>query len=161
MSPIRKDGDGRPEFAHSWESLTERQIRESMASGDFDNLPFQGERIPIDDDGSDMALAHHVLRQAGFAPGWIGTDAEIRRLLQQRDAILARVRRAGPPPRERDRAAIRAIVETVNRLVLQLEHEAPTPRQHRRRLDLAEELQALERGAIDDDPPGKELPDRR
>jgi len=161
MSPIRRDGDGRLQAGTSWESLIERQIREAMDAGDFDNLPFAGERIPIDDDGSDMALAHHVLRQAGFAPGWIATDAEIRRQLELRDAILARAKRAGPPARERDRAALRTVVEAVNRLVLQLEHEAPTARQHRRRLDLAEELAALERAAGDAGRPGGDLPNRR
>jgi len=143
MSPLRRDGDGTPQFAHSWESLVERQIREAMADGQFENLPHHGAPIPIDDDGSEMALAHHVLKQAGFAPGWIGTDAEIRALLEKRDAILARARRAGPPVRERDRVEITAVVREVNVLVLRLEHEAPTARQHRPRLDLEAELAAL------------------
>ena len=143
MSPLRRDGDGTPKFAHSWESLVERQIREAMADGQFENLPHHGAPIPIDDDGSEMALAHHVLKQAGFAPGWIGTDAEIRALLEKRDAILARARRAGPPVRERDRVEITAVVREVNVLVLRLEHEAPTARQHRPRLDLEAELAAL------------------
>lgn len=147
MSPIRRDGEGRPQGGASWESLIERQIREAMDAGEFDNLPHAGERIPIDDDGSDMALAHHVLRQAGFAPGWIATDAEIRLLLAQRDAVVARAGRAGPPVRERDREAVTTLVERINGLVLRLEHEAPTVRQHRRRLDLAEEITALERAA--------------
>ena len=147
MSPIRRGNDGRPETAHSWESLVERQIREAMEAGEFANLPHQGERISIDDDGSDMALAHHVLRQAGFAPSWISTDAEIRLLLSRRDAILARAERAGPPVRDRDREAMAAIVGEVNRLVLRLEHEAPTARQHRPRLDLATESAALEAAA--------------
>ena len=147
MSPMRHDGEGGRQFAHSWESLVERQIREAMADGAFDNLPHQGEPIPIEDDGSDMALAHHVLRQAGFAPGWIATDAEIRTLLTRRDAVLARARRAGPPVRDRDRREIDAIVREVNALVLRLEHEAPTARQHRPRLDLAAELAALDAAA--------------
>ena len=161
MSPVRHDGEGRPQFAHSWESLTERQIREAMDAGEFENLPYAGEPIPIDDDGSEMALAHHVLRQAGFAPGWIGTDAEIRLLLERRAAVLARARRAGPPVRDRDRAELTALVAEVNALVLRLEHEAPTPRQHRPRLQLDQDLLALERAAGDGEPPGGESPDRR
>ena len=161
MSPIRRDGDGTPQFAHSWESLVERQIRESMAAGDFENLPYQGEPIPIVDDGSELALANHVLRQAGFSPGWIATDAEIREQLTRRDEILARVQRAGPPLRDRDRAAMTTLVERVNLLALRLEHEAPTVRQHRARLDLAEELRALVRAAAGEEPSGGELPDRR
>jgi hypothetical protein len=161
MSPMRRDGEGRPQFAHSWESLGERQIREAMEAGEFENLPYAGEPIPIEDDGSEMALAHHVLRQAGYAPGWIATDAEIRQLLVRRDALLARARRAGPPARDRDRADLTALVAEVNRLVLRLEHEAPTPRQHRHRLDLDRELRALEQACSDDEAPGGESPDRR
>ena len=161
MSPVRHDGEGRPQFAHSWESLTERQIREAMDAGEFENLPYAGEPIPIDDDGSEMALAHHVLRQAGFAPGWIATDAEIRLLLGRRDAVLARARRAGPPVRDRDRAELTGLVADVNALVLRLEHAAPTTRQHRPRLDLDRELLALERAGSGEDPPGGESPDRR
>ena len=161
MSPIRRDGEGRPHAGHSWESLIERQIREAMDAGEFDNLPHRGEPIPIDDDGSDMALANHILRQAGFAPGWIATDAEIRLLLGRRDALLARARRIGPPARERDRAALRDVVTEINRLVLRLEHEAPTARQHRPRLDVVAELAALERASEGEQPSGGESPDRR
>ena len=161
MSPMRRDAEGRPQTSHSWESLVERQIREAMAAGEFENLPFRGEPIPIDDDGSDLALAHHVLKQAGFAPGWIATDAEIRLLLGRRDAVLARVRRAGSPVRARDREAIGTLVADINRLVLRLEHEAPTVRQHRPRLDLDAELAALEAAANGEAPSGGESPDRR
>jgi len=161
MSPLRRDGEGRPQTSHSWESLVERQIREAVEAGEFENLPFHGEPIPIEDDGSDMALAHHVLKQAGFAPGWIATDTEIRALLGRRDAVLARVRRAGSPVRARDREAIGALVGDINRLVLRLEHEAPTVRQHRPRLDLDAELAALEAAAGGEAQSGGESPDRR
>src|SRR5690349_7734695 len=134
MSPLRRDGEGRREAGPTWESLIERQIRAAMDAGEFDDLPYTGSPIPIDDDGSEMALAHHVHRQAGFAPGWIATGAEIRLLLARRDALLARVRRVGPPVRDRDRREIDTIVREANALVLRLEQEAPTARQHRRRL---------------------------
>ena len=154
MSPSRHDREGDPPpglegpaGGGSWETVLDRQIREAMAAGKFDNLPYQGERIPIDDDGSELALAHHILRQAGFAPGWIATDTEIRDLLVRRDELLARARRAGLPVRDRDRAELEALVREVNALVLRLEHEAPTPRQHRARLDLAAELAALQAAA--------------
>jgi hypothetical protein len=75
--------------------------------------------------------------------------------------VLARARRAGPPARARDRDAIGALVAEINSLVLRLEHEAPTPRQHRRRLVLAEELAALELAAAGEEGSGGELPDRR
>jgi hypothetical protein len=147
MSPVRKDGEGRPEAGPTWESLIDRQIREAMEAGSFEDLPYRGERIPIDDDGSELALAHHILRQAGFAPGWIATDTEIRQLLAERDALVARVRGRGGPVRERDRTALLDLVGRINVLVLRLEQEAPTARQHRRRLDPASELAALDAAA--------------
>ncbi len=161
MSPIRKDGAGRPQVGPTWESITERQIREAMEAGEFDNLPFAGQPIPIDDDGSEMALAHHLLKQAGYAPGWVATDVEIRVLLARREAIFERVRRAGPPVRERDTMALTSLVGEINALVLRLEHEAPTTRQHRRRLDVAGELAALRAAAEGEDRLGGESPDRR
>jgi hypothetical protein len=147
VSPIRRDGEGHREAGPTWESLIDRQIREAMAAGEFDNLPYQGQRIPIDDDGTELALAHHLLRQAGYAPGWIATAGEIRTLLAERDAIVARARRAGPPVRDRDRAAVLDLVARINTLVLRLEVEAPAAGQRHRRLDPAVELRALEAAA--------------
>lgn len=150
MSPVHREADGRREIFPSWESLVERKIREAMDTGEFDELPYRGERVPIDDDGSEWALAHHILRQAGVAPGWVETDKEIRGLLEDRDRLVARVRArpaAGPGrsrSTERERAEMMRIVERVNGLALRLEQEAPTTRQHRRRLDLDAELDRLD-----------------
>ena len=52
MSAQRRDAEGRPQTAHSWESLVERQIREAMDAGAFDELPYRGERLPIEDDSA-------------------------------------------------------------------------------------------------------------
>ncbi len=130
------------------EALIERQIREAQQSGAFDDLPYRGERIPLDDESAagDWALAHHVLKNAGMVPPWIGTDREVRALLARRDAILERAERAVTTiARDRDRRELEDVVAAANRAIAILNHEAPTDRQHRRRLDLAEELAALER----------------
>ena len=50
MSPMRRDGEGRPQIGPDWESLIERQIREAAEAGAFDDLPHQGERLPLEDD---------------------------------------------------------------------------------------------------------------
>lgn len=147
MSPIRRDAEGHREAGPTWESLIDRQIREAMAAGEFDDLPYQGQRIPIDDDRSELALAHHLLKQAGFAPGWIATAGEIRTLLAERDAIVARARASGPPVRDRDRTVLLDLVGRINTLVLRLEVEAPTASQRHGRLDPAAELRALEAAA--------------
>lgn len=144
--------EARPEWEHRevgpiWEGLVDRQIRQAMTEGAFDDLPFQGEPIPIDDSGGEWALAFHILKHAGITPEWITVDKEIRELLQERNELLARARREGPPVRERDRQALEALVRKANGLVRRLEIQAPTDRQQRPCLDLGAELAALAEAA--------------
>jgi DnaJ homologue, subfamily C, member 28, conserved domain len=129
------------------ETLIDRQIREAREAGAFDDLPFRGERIPLEDDSAagDWALAHHILKNAHMVPPWIATDQEVRDLLARRDAILARAPHSSALGRERDRRELRTVVEAANRAIAILNNEAPTDRQHRRRLDPDAELAALAR----------------
>jgi hypothetical protein len=125
--------------------LIDRQIREAVEEGRFDSLPHQGAPLPNDENphAADWGLAFHVLKNAGFAPPWIEADKEVRALLARRDAILARAA-AGPPPSEsaqrRDHRALAQLVAEVNASITTVNAEAPTTRQHRRPLALAEEL---------------------
>lgn len=139
----------------SRETLLERKIREARESGAFDDLPYRGERIPLEDDSAagDWALAHRVLKNANMVPPWVATDREVRALLAQRDAIIERAPRSSPIGQERDRAGLRHVVEEANRLIAILNNEAPTDRQHRGRLDLERELAALERAHVPDPSP--------
>ncbi len=133
------------EVGPDWETLIERQIREATEEGKFDNLPHQGERLPNDENpyAGEWGLAFHVLKNYGAAPPWIEADKEVRGLLEKRDAILSRAV-AGPAPapftRRRDRAALEDLVTRLNAAIARLNAEAPTDRQHRRSLALAEEL---------------------
>ena len=128
-----------------WETLIDRQIREAMEDGQFDNLPHQGEPLPNDDNpyAGELGLAFHVLRNAGVAPPWIEADKEVRELLGRRDAILARAA-TGPPPsalaRSRGRAALEELVPRINASIARVNAQAPTDRQQRRPLALADEL---------------------
>jgi hypothetical protein len=151
--PNRIDAEGHRHVAPTWESLVDRQIREAIEAGEFDGLPYQGERLPLEDESAagDRAMAFHVLRNAGVAPPWIEADKEVRALLGRRDAILARA--ASPAAsafaRSRDRADLARLVADVNAAIARLNAEAPTFRQHRRPLELGEELgrfDALARG---------------
>ena len=92
MSPQRRDAEGRPQTAHSWESLVERQIREAMDAGAFEDLPYQGERLPLEDDSAagEWAMAHRMLRNAGMAPPWIESDKEARKQLAALEALIER-----------------------------------------------------------------------
>ena len=141
----RRGPDGRMEVGPDWETLIDRQIREAMAEGKFDNLPHQGEALPDDENpyAGEWGLAYHVLKNYGVAPPWIESDKEVRRLLEQRDAILARAA-SGPAPlssaRRRDRAALEDLVTRINLAIARVNAEAPTDRQHRRPLVVAEAL---------------------
>jgi hypothetical protein len=132
-------------YQPSREKLIDPQIREAMDDGKFDNLPHQGEPLPIVDDAAagDWALAYRMLKGASFAPPWVETDKEVRALLARRDAILERAPRSSAIGRRRDDQELRDVVEAVNKAIFRLNHEAPTDRQHRRQLDLDAELAAL------------------
>jgi hypothetical protein len=147
MSPKRRDAEGRPQTAHSWESLVERQIREAMEQGAFDELPYQGERLPIEDDSAagEWAMAHWMLRNAGAAPPWIESDKEARRLLAEIETRLERAPRVSSLSRDRVRRDFAALVRDANRAIERVNAEAPTERQHRRPLDPTAEAARLER----------------
>src|SRR4029078_9339185 len=112
MSPERRDAVGRRQIAPSWESLVERQIREAMDAGAFDELPFVGQRLPIEDDSAagEWAMAHRMLKNAGVAPPWIESDKEARRLLAAREEVLQRARHASLASRARLRSEFLGIV---------------------------------------------------
>jgi hypothetical protein len=145
----RRGPDGRMQVGPDWETLIERQIREAMEEGRFDDLPHQGEPLPNDDNpmAGEWALAFHMLKNAGVAPPWIAADKEVRELLARRDEILAHAA-AGPVPtayaRRRDRAALEDLVGRINVAIARLNAEAPTDRQHRRPLVVADEISRYE-----------------
>lgn len=147
MSPQRRDAEGNRQTAHSWESLVERQIREGMDAGAFDDLPFQGERLPLEDDSTagEWAMAHRVLHRAGAAPPWIEADKEARRLIAELEAMIERAPRISPLSSGRARTQAASLVEEVNRAIARVNAEAPTERQHRRLLDPITAAERLER----------------
>ena len=141
----RRGPDGQMQVGPDWETLIERQIREAVADGQFENLPYQGEPLPNDDNpyAGDMALAFHLLKNAGVAPPWIEADKQVRELLERRDAILARAGSGEAPTdfgRKRDRAALGELVIKINMAVARVNADAPTDRQFRRSLVIADEL---------------------
>jgi hypothetical protein len=147
MTEKREERDWNPWRPPSREKLIDRQIREAQEAGAFDDLPFQGEPLPLVDDSAagDWALAYRMLKGARMAPPWIETDKEIRALIGERDAIVERAPRSSAIGRRRDRDELRRVVDAANRAITRLNHEAPTFRQHRRLLDLEFELEALAR----------------
>ena len=135
------------------ELLIDRQIREGIEAGKFDDLPYQGQRLPLEDDtpAGEWALAFRMLRTARMAPPWIESDKEVRWRLDERDALLAQARGRGSLGGGLRRRQLTVMVEAANAAIVRLNHEAPTDRQHRRPLDLDAELAALaaaERDAV-------------
>lgn len=147
--PNRIDEHGVRQVAPTWESLVDRQIREAMEDGRFDDLPLHGRPLPVEDEvyAGDWALAFRMLRNAGIAPPWIEADKEVRELLARRDALLVRASGASARSRERDRAALERLVVQVNAAVARLNAEAPTERQHRAPLRLEVELARFDAAA--------------
>ena len=146
MSPIRRDAEGNLQAGRGWESLADRQIREAQQRGAFEGLPYHGKPLPPSDDRSagELAVAHSILRNHGVAPPWIEADKEARRLLQERQLILRRASVASPLLHRRYREELTRVIRAYDRAVAALNAEAPTDRQHRPRLDEANELEALE-----------------
>ena len=147
MSPQRRDSEGRPQTAHSWESLVERQIREAMDAGAFEDLPYQGERLPLEDDSAagEWAMAHRMLRNAGMAPPWIESDKEARKQLAALEALIERAPTISVLSHGRARKDLAGIVDAANRAIARVNAEAPTLAQHRRPLDPLVEAERLER----------------
>lgn len=131
------------------ETLVERRIREAMEDGRFDDLPHQGQRLPLEDDSlsGDWALAHRLLKNAGIAPAWIEADKVARALLEERDRLLARAPWLSPLARTRGRRELERLVGAANRAILRVNIEAPTHRQQRPLLDPDVEVARFERAA--------------
>ena len=151
MDPRHPDPDGTRRPESKWESLVERQIREAMGDGRFDALPHQGVPLPAEDDAAagDWAMAYRMLRDAGMAPPWIEADKEAREGLERLDALIDRATRARPAERDRLRSVMRSAILETDRAIERVNAEAPTDRQHRKRLDLDAELARLERAFPD------------
>jgi hypothetical protein len=134
---VRRDADGVQRTAPDWETLTERLIREAQERGEFDDLPAQGQPLSLEDDAAagEMALAHHLLRNAGAAPPWIETDKEVRVARDRIEALLDRARRSPAAAADRLARELETLAEAHDQAALRLEGLAPTPRQQRPRLD--------------------------
>jgi hypothetical protein len=145
----RLDAEGKIQFGPNWDTLIERQIREAMETGKFNELPHQGKPLPNDENpyAGDMALAFHMLKNAGVAPPWVEADKEVRELLAKRDQIIKRAATGGAPSvfaRKRDRESLTRLVKDANTAIAKVNTESPTQREHRRSLVLDDVLAEYE-----------------
>jgi hypothetical protein len=147
VSPIHRDGTGEKTAAPTWESLTDRLIREAQERGEWETGDWTGRRLPAQDGAyeSELAAGHAILRNAGASPSWIEADREARRLLAERDQLLDVAERTSAAGAASLRARFGAVLDQLDRVLLRLEIEAPTPAQQRPRIDRAAELAAFDR----------------
>jgi DnaJ family protein C protein 28 len=74
-----------------WEASVDKQIREAMERGDFDNLRGAGKPLDLSENPytpEDWRLAYKVLKDAGVAPEWIEQGKEIRDELRALTTLL-------------------------------------------------------------------------
>jgi len=152
---VRRDADGGVRIGPTWESVTERIIREAQEAGDFDDLPGRGRRLELDDDPreGELGLAFHILRTNDAVPPWIAADREVRRSADAIERILAQAATAGhtgvtSATRDRFRTRlVRAIAEHTS-AVESLNALAPSLTLHRHRPDV-ERLETRLTSALD------------
>jgi hypothetical protein len=143
---VRKDADGLRSIGPTWESVTERIIREAQERGEFDDLPGRGRPFVVDENpyAGEMALAFHLLKNAGVAPPWIETDKEVRRLRAAAETLLRRGHAAPLAIRATLRRQLDEAVTAHDDMVRRLNVEAPSVRSHRRPIGRDVALAALD-----------------
>ena len=82
------------------ESLTEKNIREAIEKGEFDNLPGNGQPLDLSEnpfEDPDLRTLHRWLRNAGFARAWIEERKDIEAQFELARTTLTRAWRIYRP----------------------------------------------------------------
>lgn len=141
-----------------WESLVDQKIREAMEEGEFDDLSGKGQPIDLSEnpfEDPEWRTAHRLLRNAGFAPGWVEERKDIDTELAVARAELARVRlvlrnakgtehqTSAEARWEKAEATFRRKVVELNRRINAWNLKAPSVAFQRKRIDVERELAQL------------------
>lgn len=94
MSPIRHEDDFRRREIEDWDEYIQEQIEESIARGEFEDLPDKGKPIRIwrTEVNPEYDLAFSRLKNAGVMPLWMELDAEVARHSREMEVFLDRSR---------------------------------------------------------------------
>ncbi len=133
------------------ESAIDKQIREAMERGDFDNLRGKGKPLNLARDPNvppEWEMAFGILKNAGYAPDWIETFKSVRAAQEKLFAPFRRFQ-AHPPANEKERARLqkklveefRAQAAELNRLIDTFNLKAPSPQVHLRRIRIEHEIE--------------------
>ncbi len=127
------------------EQWIDRLIQRARDQGAFDDLPGQGAPLawedenPFEDDA--WRLAHHVLKQAGFAPAWLEQVKEIRSRVEQVRQDLRAASRASEAEWRRTTTAAMHEIEAVNAQIRSVNLTVPVLPLQVAALDAREELE--------------------
>jgi DnaJ homolog subfamily C member 28 len=135
------------------ESMTEKQLREAIEKGEFDDLPGKGQPIDLREnpfEDPDLRTVHRLLRNAGFAPGWI---EERKSIDSELGAIQVKLHRAWQlygggaqsvnPEWQRNVAEFREKVEELNQRIRIYNLKAPSASLHRNIIDADKVLEDI------------------
>lgn len=113
----------------AWHLVAERKIREAIDEGAFDHLEGTGKPLDLTEnpfeDPSDR-LAHRLLKNNGFAPGWIEEAKEI-------EAESRRLRAEAKVSSDDFRARVAAL----NRKIFSFNLKAPLTSVHKRGFEIS------------------------
>lgn len=153
-----------------WESWIDQQIREAQERGEFDNLPGKGKPLDLTPNpyAKDQELTFKILKDAGFAPEWIEMDVAIRNRLDRARETLARSwewrrlrlrelaeladqRAAAEQDRvsntwQRRVAEFQIEVAAINKDIVNMNLQVPSPRFQRSKIDATREIEKLKAG---------------
>ena len=142
-----------------WESLIDKQIREAMERGEFDDLSGKGEPIDLSEnpfEDPDWRLAHRMLRNAGFAPYWLEERKDIDAELALARSHLARVWTLRQNARntqhensamarwQQELETFRKKIEELNRRISAWNLKTPAEAFHRKRINLEAEIERIQ-----------------
>jgi hypothetical protein len=134
-------------------------IERAREDGHFDNLPYQGQRLPLYTNPLEPAhlrSAHRIVKQSGLTLPWIAERKAIE--VDVEKATTAYVRRwrwlrQQPPTRENRQAidqardALRRQLDALNKRIRDFNLKAPDAQVHLRQLRAETIIRALERPA--------------
>lgn len=142
-----------------WESPVERQIREAMEAGAFDNLPGKGKPLDLGNNPFEhpmMPTLRRVLRDNGVTHPLLDARKAFEAEIEERRATLRRAWKAhtqrGGSPKAWDQAVdeFRTAIQSLNREIKLNNLKAPLPNFIVRTVDAEAEIQAICGGATGD-----------
>ncbi len=119
MSESNTENKKNQRSLREWENAVDKQIREAIERGDFDNLSGNGKPLDLNFNPfvpEEMRQAFRILENAGVAPDWIEQDKEIR---AEKRALEEMIRDQAQWQRER---AARSRSHSPHQIIAEREH---------------------------------------